>query len=216
MPVRKVPLVSGNTYHIFTKTIAGFKVFNHSGEYRRMVDTVAYYSIAENRCKFSLFNKSNGKMPFHNGHSKKIVRILAYCLMPTHIHLVLQQKVDDGIGTFMGLVLKSYSKYFNLKYKRKGPLWEGRFKNVLVGTDQQLLHLTRYIHLNPVTAYLVDSPDEWLFSSFKEFVSSGDPFKRICEFNDMLEIEPESYRIFVNDNISYQRELAGIKELFLE
>jgi putative transposase len=78
--------------------------------------------------------------------------------MPTHIHLVLRQLKDGGISKFMSNILNSYSRYFNIKHNRKGPLWEGRFRKVLVGSDEQLLHLTRYVHLNPVTACLVDKP----------------------------------------------------------
>ena len=151
-----------------------------------------------------------------SSQAEKVVQIVAYCIMPTHLHLILKQLKEDGIANFMRKVLNSYSHYFNIKHKRKGPLWEARFKNVLVRTDEQLLHLTRYIHLNPVTAYLVDKPEDWLFSSYKEYVSNVVDEERICKYNNILDIEPDSYKKFVEDRILYQRDLAKIKELILE
>lgn len=136
--------------------------------------------------------------------------------MPTHIHLILQQLKNYGISRFMNLILKSYSKHFNIKHKRKGPLWEGRFKNVLVETNEQFLHLTRYIHLNPVTDYLVNKPEDWKFSSYREYIGLVDKDERICDFSDYLDMDIPSYQGFVNDRIVYQRELAQIKHLILE
>ena len=95
-------------------------------------------------------------------------------------------------------------------------MWEGRFKNVLVESDEQLLHLTRYIHLNPVAAYLVDKPENWSASSYKEYLSGDNDKNKICEYSEILEIEPSFYKEFVEDRISYQREIAKIKELILE
>ena len=135
--------------------------------------------------------------------------------MPTHIHLLLKQLIDNGISRYMKNLLDSYSKYFNIKHKRKGPLWESRFKNVLVKTDEQLLHLTRYLHLNPVTAYLVNSPEDWDYSSYGQYLDSKIDYP-FCDFSDVLKINPEEYEKFVNDRIDYQRSLAKIKELIIE
>ena len=60
------------------------------------------------------------------------VEIIAYCIMPTHFHLVVKQLKEDGISFFIQQILNSYSRYFNIKTKRKGPLWEGRFQNVII------------------------------------------------------------------------------------
>jgi putative transposase len=136
--------------------------------------------------------------------------------MPTHLHLVLQQLKKDGISKLMNLVLNSYSSYFNKKHNRKGPLWESRFKVVAVQADEQLLHLTRYIHLNPVTALLVNSPEEWKYSSYGEYLSLTEKDQRICDFNGCLEINPLEYQRFVCNRIAYQRELAKVKSLLID
>ena len=145
---------------------------------------------------------------------RKLIEIIAYCIMPTHIHLILKQSKKYGISKFMNNILDSYTRYFNTKHKRKGPLWETRFKNILVETDEYLLHLTRYIHLNPVTANLVDKPEDWLVSSYNEYLLRVG--NKVCEYNDVLNINPVSYKKFVDDRISYQKELAKIKHLLFD
>lgn len=215
MPFRKDALEEGNIYHIFNKSIAGFKIFNTDNCFERMRKAISFYSSQDTSCKFSAFLELKEKKDNYNS-SKKIVKILAYCLMPTHIHLILQQLTESGISIFMNRILQSYTKYFNIKYKRKGPLWEGRFKNVLVETDEQLLHLTRYIHLNPVTAFLIATPREWKFSSYKEYLGEQEKDRNMCEFLDYMDVNSKDYEQFVNDQIDYQRELAKIKDLLLE
>jgi putative transposase len=113
-------------------------------------------------------------------------------------------------------ILESYSSYFNAKHKRKGPLWESKFKNILVDSDEQLNHLVRYVHLNPTTARHVESPEEWLFSSYREYIGEISDNQKVCQFDDILDIKPNSYRKFVTDQVSYQRELAQIKKLLFD
>jgi len=216
MPYRKVPLSQHEIYHVYTKSISGFKIFNSERKFQRMLESIVFYTMKKPPCKFSDRNPKNPKPALGLGLDEKIVRIIAYCFMPTHIHLILQQLKNYGISRFMNLILKSYSKHFNIKHKRKGPLWEGRFKNVLVETNEQFLHLTRYIHLNPVTDYLVNKPEDWKFSSYREYIGLVDKDERICDFSDYLDMDIPSYQGFVNDRIVYQRELAQIKHLILE
>ena len=218
---RKNPLRTGEVYHIFNKSIAGFKIFNNDSAISRIVALLKYYQINQSPFKFSYFIKANQKEKpeflWRLGAEKShLVEIIAYCIMPTHLHLILKQMKDKGISIFMNNILNSYSRYFNIRYKRKGPLWEGRFKNVLITTDEQLLHLTRYIHLNPVTAFLVDKPHSWNASSYNEYLLNVDEDKKICIYKAILNIEPNVYKSFVEDRVSYQRDLKRIKDLIFE
>lgn len=218
--IRKIPLVTNETYHIFNKSIAGYEIFNTKEEFLRIVEVIKHYQPAKTKIRFSKREEIKNddsisplpRLPQEN----KLVEIIAYCIMPTHIHLILKQTVDKGISTFMSLISNSYSRYFNLKHKRKGPLWENEFKNVLITSDEQLLHLTRYIHLNPVSAFIVNRPGEWTASSYKEYLGEVADAQKICNFENLLNIVPSSYREFTEDRISYQRELAQIKHLILE
>ena len=220
MPRRKVPLAIGEMYHICTKSIAEFKIFNSDKDYERMIDEIKFYSVQKPPCSFSLYKKLKGKSIskrfFHFDYSQKLVDVIAYCIMPTHIHFILKETKKYGIETFIRLILNSYSKYFNLKHKRKGPLWEARFANILIENDEQFLHVTRYIHLNPVTAYLVDNPGAWLYSSYKEYIGAIAKAEKICSFSEYLGMDIPSYIAFVSDQIGYQRELSSIKHLILD
>ena len=220
--IRKDPLATGRVYHIFNKSIAGFKIFNYEPEFSRMLKAIRYY---QRRCpgvKFSRFivsgEEADGAFDKTDAlaNSDKLVEIIAYCLMPTHMHFILKQLNENGISIFMSNIQNSFVRYFNTKIKRSGPLWVSRFKNVLVKTDAQLLHLTRYLHLNPVTAYLVDDPEYWPASSYREFLSNGATGRRLCRYEDDLDIDPKTYQYFVKDGISYQRALKLIKDLIFE
>jgi len=214
MPCRNI-LAVNSVYHIFTKSIAGYKIFNNDDDYKRIVRTIAFYNQDNPKSKFSVFwNKNDNILDKGLDTRERLSKIIAYCIMPTHIHLVLSPSKEKCVSKFMNRVLKSYSKYFNVKHNRKGPLWEGRFKSVLVETDEQLLHLTRYVHLNPVTSYLVDKPEDWGASSYKEYI--GKLKNSICDFRDYLDMNNVAYAEFVNERKEYQRELADIKHLLLE
>ncbi len=220
MPYRKTPLIAGSLYHIYTRSIAEFHIFRSKEDYSRMIETLQYYSAVKTDCRFSFLKDMSSEtreMKINEiRQSDKLVHIISYCLMPTHVHLVLEQSKEDGISKYMNLILKSYSKYFNCKYNRMGPLWQSRFKNVLVDSDNQLLHLTRYLHLNPVTSFIKEKPEEWNYSSYPEYLQSVHPSNRICDYKEYISMKPKEYAKFVCDNIDYQRELGRIKHLVLE
>lgn len=77
------------------------------------------------------------------------IQLICFCLMPNHFHLLIKQESRFGIVTFMRRLMNAYTKYFNERHKRVGPLFQGCYKGVLIQEDPYLLHLTRYIHLNP-------------------------------------------------------------------
>lgn len=77
------------------------------------------------------------------------IKLLTYCLMPNHFHLLIKQVTHDGITKFMRRLCTAYSMVFNQRYKRTGGLFEGNYKAALIETEEQLLHVSRYIHQNP-------------------------------------------------------------------
>lgn len=209
-------------YHIVTKSIAEYKIFNNDKDSDRMKDVIRYYQCTKQPISYSSLDKlSQEKATCFRNHAndascEKLVKIIAYCLMPTHIHLIVQQLRENGMSRFMSNVLNSYSRYFNLKHKRKGPLWQGRFKKVLVENQEQLLHLTRYIHLNPVTAYLVDHPEDWLATSYHEYIQTVRRDDCFCEHHSLLDMSVKAYKQFVEERIVAQRDLATIKHLLVD
>lgn len=220
MPVRIIPIVNEHIYHITTKAINDLKVFPENNDYNRMVETIRYYKVKNRRDRFSIFrlgSSGNNKQP-HSTNKVPItslVNIISYCLMPTHIHLLLSQAESGGISQFISIILNSYTKYFNLKYDRKGPMWEGRFKNILATSDSQLLHTSCYIHLNPVTAFLASTPLKWVYSSYHEYMNLIDEDEKICNFKNIIPIkDPKSYEQYCLSNIEILRQRAQLKSQF--
>ena len=202
-----MPIVTNQIYHIITKSHYCPASFIDAPDYRRMVEAIKFYRFIDHPGKLSCYLQ-NQKVVSNN--SACLLDIIAFCLMPNHIHLLLRQKSDNGISKFMSLILNSYTKYFNLKHERQGPMWEKRFKHVCVESDGQFVHLTRYIHLNPVTAFLVQDPSRWEFSSYREYASGEE---KICSYRDLLNMHPDKYRSFCISNIELQREIALNKAL---
>lgn len=178
MPGRNIPLVTGQTYHVVNRGIASQPIFTHAYDYQRALDTVFFYQNIHPPLRYSHFKRLPPKERSNILESLKkergnLVDILAYCLMPNHIHLLLLQREERGISLFMSQIANSYTKYFNTIKKRKGPIFQGKFKAVRIETDEQLLHVSRYIHLNPYTSYIVKNLDQlerYPYSSFAEFL----------------------------------------------
>ena len=221
---RKEPLEVDETYHLMNKSIAGYKIFNSDDDYQRMLRAIVYFSIADQLPKFSYFLKRSGRdsttfeacLNQYFPKPKRLVQIIAYCLMPTHLHIVLKPLRKDGATKVIGNVLNSYARYFNTKHNRLGPLWAGRFKNIMVKSDEQLWHLTRYVHLNPVSAQIVKKAEDWPYSSYFEYITPSKVKRPLCQYRDFIDVRPRSYQKFVEDQADYQRKLAQIKDLILE
>lgn len=221
MEIRKEPLENDYYYHIFSRSISKYVVFNNTQEYSRMVEGLKLYRFTEFSHSFSKFislDPSTQKAIISSlkNDSPVLIEIVAYCLMPTHIHLLLKQIVDNGISKYMAKILNSYTRYFNIKHRRIGPLWAGRFKSVLVSDDEQLLHLTRYIHLNPTSAGVAESPKDWRFSSYLEYINPDDKKETICSYDNLFNFTPKEYQKFVLDQKSYQQELSRIKHFLID
>jgi putative transposase len=211
-------------YHVCNKSIAGFNIFKTNEEFLRIIIGICYYRTTNRKLRLADFLRSRKRKNNRDlfceivslSEKEKGVEIIAYCPMPTHLHMLLNGSSNSAVSTFINNVLNSYTRYFNRRHKRKGPLWEGPSKKVLIKTDEQLLHVTRYIHLNPVSANLVKSPEKWPYSSYKEYITKVPCEERICEFADILDIQAKEYKKFVRDGIDYQRQIAQIKKLILE
>ena len=101
-------------------------------------------------------------------YSKKHqVDIHAWVLMTNHVHLLCTPKANNAVSLMMQSLGRQYVRYFNFNYQRTGTLWEGRFKACLVQEEDYLLHLYRYIELNPVRAGMVEQPSDYSWSSYQ-------------------------------------------------
>lgn len=127
-------------YHVYARGI------NKSNIYSDAADKDYFlYLISRHLSVKSVFSKENYPYP----HFRDKVELLAYCLMDNHFHLLAYQQEQKALSLFMKSVMGAYTAYFNRKYDRTGPLFESRFKASNISTDTYLLHISRYIHLNP-------------------------------------------------------------------
>ena len=93
-------------------------------------------------------------------------KLHAYCLMTNHVHLQVTPEHEDSISRTMKVVCSRYAQFVNKQYRRSGTLWEGRHKASAIDCARYLLKCYRYIELNPVTAHMVDRPEEYSWSSY--------------------------------------------------
>lgn len=136
-------------YHVFNRGVEKRDIFVQEEDYLRFIHDL--YEFNDQNQVLNL------KFRFNYGSQTSIVRkrllivnIHCFCLMPNHFHLILEPLVDNGISLFMQKMGSGYTNYFNNKYQRVGPLFQGRFKRIKVEKDEYLLHLSRYQHLNPI------------------------------------------------------------------
>lgn len=97
----------------------------------------------------------------------------AYCMMTNHFHLLLETREKEP-GKFMKYLASCYAIYFNRKYAYTGHLFEGRYKACLVRDDDYFLQTSRYIHLNPVKAKMVEHPEDYPWSSYRTLLGIND------------------------------------------
>jgi putative transposase len=133
--------------------------------------------------------------------SELSITILAYCLMPTHFHLLVQQNGETSAGVLCQRVCNSYTKAFNIWVHRTGALFESKYKAIDVDREDYLLQITRYIHANPVKAGLVDLPVKWLYSDYSEWMRHPYHTKSTDTVRGLF-ISASDYASFVSDYIA--------------
>lgn len=162
-----------------------------------------------------------------------VVDIMAFCLMPNHVHLLVRQLKDGGISKFMRKIGAGYGGYYNKKYKRSGHLFQGKYKIVHIQDDKQLITIFVYIHTNPV-AILVPSWKEkgikgielqkvikfvegYRWSSYSDY-SGKKNFPSVTSREFLLEAVGgiKEGRRFVNDWLQFKKELADYKQIAIE
>ncbi|MBU1200266.1 transposase [Patescibacteria group bacterium] len=220
MPSRKTPLFTGGIYHVFNKGIDGRKTFSDKTDYERAVRCIDFYHFSDRFCKLSRFLTLTTKkqQQIFEQTQEKLVEIYCYCLMPNHFHLLIKQLADGGVSKYLSDFQNSYTRYHNKRQERTGQLFMNQFKAVRVTTDEQLMHVSRYIHLNPHTGSVVNSLKElrlYPWSSLKEYLKIDGGF---CKKEVIVSppFNEHSYWKFVGDQADYQKQLKEIKRLILE
>lgn len=150
-------------YHVYARGASKQPIFVDAADYTYFTGLFARYLSAD-----SQLSKTGEIYPHFYGK----IELLAYCQMGNHFHLLFYQKVAGTMPKLMRSIMTSYSRYFNLRYRRSGSLFESRYKAALVDNQAYLEHISRYIHLNPrywrryayssLPYYLDDDSAEWI------------------------------------------------------
>lgn len=197
--------------------------FSQFKDYEHLLLNCQYYRFEKPPVKLSKFrrltiDRRKEIMQSMIDQQKQIISVQCFTFMPNHFHFLMRQNLDGGISWFLSQITNSYTKYFNTKYKRVGPLFQGPFKAVRINTESQLVHVSRYIHLNSLISLVVPNIESFYnypWSSLSNYLEGK---------SDWLDLDPvlshfkspEQYRQFVTDQIAYAKELHRIRKFILD
>ncbi|MBI4248317.1 MAG: transposase [Elusimicrobia bacterium] len=138
----------GALYHVMARGNGGQTTFRDNHDYSTFLEVLS---------------DVKGRKPFE---------LYACCVMPNHFHFLMEAG-RFPLSNIMQRLLTSYSRRFNIKHRRFGHVFQGRYKAILCQKDSYLLELLRYIHLNPVRAKMVRSPSDWRWSGHHAFSNAS-------------------------------------------
>ena len=223
MALRLHPIVIGEIYHVFNRSVGTQPIFLGKRNCNRAIEVAQFYSYLNPPLRFSHYYRLENKDKFISqlkSDCKRLIDLYSFCLMPNHFHFLTKQLEDKGILSFMGNFQNSYAKFFNIKTERHGALFQSQFKAVRIETDEQLLHVCRYIHLNPFSSYVVKSIEElenYQWSSLPDYLGSR---KSECVNKEFIlnyfSSSVDKFKSFMYDKVDYQKKLKELEYFTLE
>jgi putative transposase len=212
--------VKDGYYHIYNRGVEKRTIFENEQDYKVFLQYLKYSLSTppnpdEYKKTFTLQGEPFKGLPRLPKNFIKQIELIAYCLMPNHFHLLIKQLDGMSMKSFMNSLITRYTMYFNMKYNRVGSLFQGVYRAVLVTEESYLLHLSRYIHLNPSEFssdlssayssygdYLGVTKTDWLkpniiLEQFNNRV--GVEFKKINNYKDFVEKYKQEDRLILGD-----------------
>lgn len=195
--------IENGYYHIYNRGVEKRNIFLDEQDYKVFLSYLKIYLESP-----SLQGQALKVAPSrHLKNYADQITLLAYCLMPNHFHLLVKQTTFNAMNSFIQSILTKYSMYINKKYHRVGPLFQGRYKAVLVKNEPQFLYLTKYIHRNPLDILptgpgLVGYP----YSSYQNYLNNI----------QQIWVKPQeilSYFSRINSSLSYKSFIEDTSEL---
>jgi putative transposase len=163
----------GNIFHIYNRGNNKEKIFFDEQDYKaflfRLGLCLGFTEKELNKEKLTAMPYSRIRI---ENAGKNNFKLNAFCLMPNHFHLLVEQIEDIPISKLISKLCTSYVKYINKKHKRVGHVFQDCFKAVLIKNNPQLMWTSAYIHMNPVKDKLVKDPREYKWSSYKDFAEN--------------------------------------------
>ena len=241
MPRRKEKFTNREIYHLVVRAIDDNVIFKDIDDHYRGIFSIYEFNttkavvIRDRRSVRShtkkIFKKLNMDQHLNADHRDKLVDVLSFCLMPNHLHLLVQQLKDGGISKFMAKLGGGYGGYLNKKHNRKGHVFQDNFKAVLVKNDRQLKVVWAYIHVNPLSLIepkwkergirdfkeAIKFLDNYKWSSYQDYIGKKN-FPSVIETGLILGILGNKQRCgeFLEDWVKYKGKIRESSELLLE
>jgi putative transposase len=239
MPSKRPLIVNGEIYHVVLRAIENLKLFRNEKDYLRMIHDLFEFNdenpvLWDYRKYYNQHEKRSRAIRERRKKRDTLVEILAFCLMPNHIHLLLRQNKDEGISKFMRKLGAGYGLYYNQKYKRNGHLFQGRYKIVHIKDDEQLKIIFVYIHSNPVSLIIPKWKEKGLnktkiqevlkflenyrWSSYPDYLGKKN-FPSLTNRDFLFQTigDSEDFRKLIKDWLQFKTELReSSKEIALE
>ena len=205
--MRKVRFGIGEFYHIYNRGVDKRSVFLETEDFERFLQSIREFN--SQRPIGSLFENSFRDKTKLGNRVAKLVDIVGYCLNPNHFHLILKQRLDGGVSEFMHRLGSGYTQYFNIKHKRSGSLFQGKFKAIHVDSNEYLLHLSAYVNLNNRVHHVNDRSSK---SSWGEYLGDNGN-TRVKDIILKQFKNPSEYKKFAESSL---RNILERKKLYKE
>ncbi len=244
MPYRKTEFADNEIYHIVVRRNGNNLLFIDDDDYFRGIFSIYEFNDARpveirfrRQARLARKRKAiiggRASVDFFPDGREKLVEVLAFVLMPNHIHLLLRQLKDDGITKFISKFGSGYPLYFKEKHqlKEKGYFFQSRFVSVHIKTDAQLIAAFVYIHTNPLALVepkwkegIVVDPEKaieflenYKWSSYQDYLGKKN-FPSVTERNFLSEMigGEKEIKELINDWVRHKKEIKGITEVSLE
>lgn len=240
MAQRKIQFINREIYHIIIRTTNEINLFRDKKDYLRMIHDLFEFNdrhsvLSTFRMKYYQNKFNTTKQDFvvsirEKRERKLLVEILAFCLMPNHIHLLIKQLEKNSISKFMQK-LGGYALYYNKRYKRKGHLFQDKFQAVHIKNNGQLKTVFVYIHTNPAAIIYpgwkekgiknvkraIRYIENYRWSSYPDYVGNKNfPSLTNREFLLKTMRGVKGLRNFVNDWLKFKKSISNYPQILLE
>jgi len=214
-PKNSVKVFKENSfYHIYNRGVAKQSIYLDNQDFKTFLSYLKLYLLPVN------LQGSTLKVPPSRTlkNYAECVDLISYCLMPNHFHFLMFQSCIDGIERFMGSLSTKYAVYFNKRYKRVGPLFQGIYKAVEVESEEQMTYLTKYIHRNPLEVQSSRPTrvnlEGYKYSSYLNYLGNfSQAWVKPSKVLDLFK-NPVEYKKFVEEQD--ERDIYAIKDVSLD
>lgn len=205
-------------YHVMSRGVDKRTIFEEDRDYLRFIHDLFVFNDANPNCNANIRFNRNRHLESTDIASQYIIReprdlivdLHAFCIMSNHYHLLVSPIKENGLSQFLQKLNIGYAKYFNIKYERKGALFESRFKRIEINSEPHFIHLPYYIHSNPLNLFdygwrtreITDPQKAWEFlmnyrwSSHLDYAGKKNfPLVTRREFLTEIFNGPDSYQV---------------------